>query len=98
MKTLLLHSYYTDQLSYYDDWVDAFESHKEFETTSVNVSDNWGAFSDDYFIHPMAYKEILRTIEKVDLIILHHSMNADTLKFIEPFIGSALCCCRRALH
>ena len=88
MKTLLLHSYYTDQLSYYDDWVDAFESHKEFETTSINVSDNWGAFSDDYFIHPMAYKEILRTIEKVDLIILHHSMNADTLKFIEPFISA----------
>ena len=36
----------------------------------------------------MAYKEILRTIEKVDLIILHHSMNADTLKFIEPFISA----------
>ena len=88
MKTLVLYSYYTDQLSYYDDWIDAFTYHRELEVASVNVSSDWGVFSDEYFINPKAYKEIIRLIESAKLIILHHSMNGDTLKFIVPFISA----------
>ena len=39
MKTLLLKAYHTNQMSYYDDWMDAFKNHQEFDCTVINVLD-----------------------------------------------------------
>ena len=82
MKTLVLYAYHTDQLSYYDDWIDAFKSHHALDVTCVDV------FSSDAFIHPNAYREIKRLIEHFDLIVLHHSMNGDSIKFTVPFVSA----------
>lgn len=79
MKTLLLYSNYTDQMSYYDDWVDAFEEHQGFDVTSINLFDDSAAYIDKY---------IIKLIERVDLIVIHHSMNGDTLKYITPFVSA----------
>ena len=79
MKTLLLYSNYTDQMSYFDDWVDAFEEHPDFNVTSVNLFDN---------STPDIHKEVIKLIEEVDLIVLHHSMNGDTLKYLTPFVSA----------
>ncbi len=82
MKTLVLYAYHTDQLSYYDDWIDAFKSHNELDVTCVDV------FSSDAFIHPSAYREIKRLIEHFDIIVLHHSMNGDSIEFTVPFVSA----------
>lgn len=37
MRTLVLYSSYTDQMSYYDDWIDAFRAHPSFQALCVNV-------------------------------------------------------------
>lgn len=79
MKTLLLYANYTDQLSYYDDWVDAFEEHPDFNLTSINLFD-----SSTRLFH----KKVIKLIEGVDLIVLHHSMNGDTLTYLTPYITS----------
>src|SRR5688572_22619709 len=75
MNTLLLYASYTDLLSYYDDWVDAFLEHPSFNTKAVNVNKRLKAI-----------KYIAKEIENAELIILHHSMNADTLRFIKPLV------------
>jgi spore maturation protein CgeB len=76
MKTLLLHSTYTNQMSYFDDWIDAFKMHPDFSAVCKNV---FNASKD--LITNVRYK-----IENYDLIILHHSMNGDTLKYLDPFV------------
>jgi len=76
MKTLVLYSSYTDQMSYFDDWVDAFKYHKDYNAECINV------FNAEKIFHDIAKK-----IEKSDLIIIHHSMNGDTLKYIKPFMS-----------
>lgn len=76
MKTLLLYALYTDQLSYYDDWIDAFKCSKTFVTTLVNLCD----LSMD---EPQLHRNIL----DAEFIILHHSMTSDTLKYLQPLIS-----------
>lgn len=78
MKTLLLHSSYTDQMSYFDDWVDAFKVHRNFQSECINVFNA----SQDFT------KGVSKKIESVDLIILHHSMNGDTLDYLKPFMSA----------
>lgn len=75
MQTILLYSSYTDQMSYFDDWVDAFKEHLKYNAECINV-----------FNQSSNYREIFKKIENFDLIILHHSMNGDTLKYLQPFI------------
>ena len=77
MKTLVLYSSYTDQMSYFDDWVDAFKEHPNYHSECVNV---FNTLSE--------YANICKKIEKAELIVIHHSMNADTLKYIHPFINA----------
>ena len=77
MKTLLLYSYYTDLLSYFDDWMDAFENHPAFDTECVNVFE---------IRNKSLRRNVNELILKVDLIVIHHSMNGDTLKYLKPFI------------
>lgn len=79
MRTLLLYSNYTDQMSYYDDWTDAFKHHPYYDMTCINV---YGANNNDL------YKKVCRLIDNVQLIILHHTMNASTLKYLFPFVDA----------
>jgi hypothetical protein len=78
MRTLVLYSSYTDQMSYYDDWIDAFRSHPGFQALCVNVFHG----SSELFL------DVKKKIEAYELIILHHSMNGDTLKYLNPFLGA----------
>ncbi|MEI7492976.1 MAG: hypothetical protein WCJ92_00035 [Alphaproteobacteria bacterium] len=74
MTALLLYSYYTDKMSYFNDWVDAFKDHPDYQSECLNVFNPEGKI-----------QKIQKSIEKADLIILHHSMNGDTLKYLLPF-------------
>ncbi len=76
MKTLLLFSNYTDQMSYYNDWVDAFKEHPDFNTLCVNVFNG----SKDFVL------DVKKKIQTYDVIVLHHSMNGDTLNYLKPYV------------
>lgn len=73
MNTILLYADYTDLMSYYNDWVDAFVTHKHFCAKSINLCNE-----------PTSL--VIKNIANAELIILHHSITADTLKYITPFI------------
>ena len=74
IKTTLIYAQYTEQLSYYDDWIDAFKSSDNFSLTLINAADLQN-------INKMNFKKI----EESELVILHHSMLGDTLKYIMPY-------------
>ena len=63
-------------MSYFDDWIDAFKAHSDFSTLCINV---FGASKD-------LISYVKSKIESYDLIVLHHSMNGDTLKYLDPFV------------
>lgn len=73
LHTLVLYARYTDKLSYYDDWQYAFETHPDLCARSVNICDGKNL------------RSVKRSIGDYDLIVLLHSVNADTLVFIEPY-------------
>lgn len=73
LHTLVLYAHYTDKLSYYDDWLHAFESHRGFQSLSFNICSHSHAGS------------IRKSIRDFDAIVLLHSVNADTLTFIDPW-------------
>ena len=79
MKTLVLYAYYTNQMSYYDDWLDAFMFHDDFNAESVDVFK---------LVDPDSIRSTHKKIETYDLIILHHSMTADTIKYIQPYMSA----------
>jgi spore maturation protein CgeB len=76
MKALLLYAQYTDQFSYFDDWLDAFKGHPSFKAKCINV------LAKDF-----TTGEIIQAIKESEVIILHHSMNADTLDYLNPFLS-----------
>lgn len=74
IRLLVLYAQYTNRLSYYDDWLDAFKACAEFETKGVNIV--------------TADSSALRAaINDVDAIVLLHSTNGDTTNYLEPFIS-----------
>jgi hypothetical protein len=76
VKTVLLYAAYTEQLSYLDDWVDAFKEHPQYQAECINVY-----HSDKELV------SIRKKIESAELVVLHHSMNGDTLKYLNPLIS-----------
>lgn len=74
IRLLVLYAQYTTRLSYYDDWLDAFTSHAEFETNSINIV---GA---DATLARAA-------LDAVDAVVLLHSTNGDTTEYLEPFVS-----------
>jgi len=76
INVLVLYAKYADNVSYYDDWIDAFVNEDEFHTTPVNLLKIHGAH------------HIKRKISESECIVLHHSTNADTTKYIEPLVGN----------
>lgn len=73
IRTLLLFADYTDKLSYFDDWKNAFESCPEYQTESVNICNKRNL------------SHVKKTFYDFDLIVLLHSTNGDTLNYIEPY-------------
>ncbi|HOC76165.1 MAG: hypothetical protein BWZ01_01573 [Deltaproteobacteria bacterium ADurb.BinA179] len=73
LHTLVLYAHYTDKLSYYDDWLQAFESHEDFRTRSINICER---------VHAGSFR---KSIRDYDVIVLLHSVNADTLTFLDPW-------------
>ncbi len=73
IRTLVLYAQYTDKLSYFDDWLDAFCFSPEFEVTKTNICD------------ASNHAKLSRIIGDYDLIVLLHSTNGDTIDYIKPY-------------
>ena len=86
IKTLVLFRAYTKWLSYYDDWLDSFLAAPDFEVTSLNIC------------NADARRRLRRLVKEVELTVLLHSTNADTITYLEPLstvlqdrVGSLVC-------
>src|SRR6185312_764494 len=75
IRLLVLHADYTDRLSYYDDWLDAFTSSELFSVVSVDI------------VSSGARAGIRAALEDVDAIVLLHSTNGDTTAYLEPHVA-----------
>lgn len=71
-KTLVLHAQYTDRLSYYDDWLDAFQSSPHYDVTAINI------------VSRSARRLIAKSLQDAELVVLLHSTNGDTTMYLEP--------------
>jgi hypothetical protein len=71
IRVLLLHACYTDQLSYYDDWIDAFDAHRSFKSIVMDISLRGGR------------RRLRRRLHEVDAVIMLHSVTADSTEYIE---------------
>lgn len=80
INTVIIYSKYTDTLSYYNDWLDAFKMNEAFDLIPINAFDPKNKTQNSY-----------KKIENAQLIILHHSLLADTLNFLAPFKQALLC-------
>lgn len=74
IHTLVLFANAWTTFSYYDDWKCAFESSDDFHAES------WNICQPDSAVH------LASRVKDYDLIVLLHSTNADTLKYIRPLI------------
>ena len=74
MRVLIGYADYTDRLSYYDDWLDAFTSASQFDAIPVNIVD------------PASRDTLGRLQKEVDAIVLLHSTNGDTTMYLEPHV------------
>lgn len=74
MRLLVGYADYTDRLSYYDDWRDAFTQAPQFDTVPFNI-----AASD-------AEAKLPHLLREVDAVVLLHSTNGDTTMYLEPHL------------
>jgi hypothetical protein len=74
MRILVGHARYTDRLSYYDDWLDAFSIAPQFDAIPVNIVD------------PDTRTSLPRLLREVDAVVLLHSTNGDTTIYLEPHV------------
>jgi hypothetical protein len=66
LRLTVLHARYTDTLSYYDDWLDAFCGFPRFESTAVDICRADAG-------------SVERAVRNSDVVVLLHSTNADSL-------------------
>ncbi len=71
-SALILYADYTTRLSYYDDWLDGFRESPDFAITTINICERG------------ARQALARWIAAVDVVVLLHSTNADTLVYLDP--------------
>lgn len=71
-RTLVLHAAYTDRLSYYEDWYDAFDCSQFFDVVGVNICGCDAA------------ARLRAELVLADLVVLLHSTNGDTTTYLEP--------------
>lgn len=74
-RALVLYARYTDKLSYYEDWQHAFETHPGVRALSVNIRLR------------ESLQVVRERLKESDLVVLLHSVNADTLDFLDPYRG-----------
>lgn len=74
MRVLVGYADYTDRLSYFDDWLDAFKVAKQFDAVPFNIA------------APDSKRRLPQAIRDVDAIVLLHSTNGDTLIYLEPHV------------
>ena len=73
IRVLVLHARYTDQISYFDDWLDALKSYAAFNVVEFNI------------LH--SPRELRHRISDVDAVVALHSINGDTTVYLERHIG-----------
>src|SRR5262249_357781 len=76
MRVLVGYAQYTDRLSYYDDWRDAFINTPQIDVITLNI------------IHPSAGANLRRQLREVDAVVLLHSTNGDTISYLEPHVAA----------
>jgi hypothetical protein len=76
MRVLIGYARYTDRLSYYDDWLDAFVGAPQFNAVAVNIAS------------PQAKTDLPQLLREVDAIVLLHSTNGDTTVYLEPQVDA----------
>jgi hypothetical protein len=76
IRLLVLFANYTDRLSYYDDWLDAFSCADFFSVVALDV------------VPSDATARIRGALADVDAIVLLHSTNGDTTAYLEPHVGA----------
>jgi spore maturation protein CgeB len=74
MRLLVGYANYTDRLSYFDDWLDAFKAAPQFKTVAVNI------------VAAEAKAQIPRLLRDMDGVVLLHSTNGDTTMYLEPHV------------
>lgn len=74
MRVLVGYAQYTDRLSYYDDWLDAFAAAPQCDAVALNI-----VASDTKARLP-------RLLREVDAVVLLHSTNGDTTIYLEPHV------------
>jgi hypothetical protein len=72
MRVLVGYAHYTDRLSYYDDWLDAFTGSSQFEAVPINV------------VASSIKAKLADLLRNVDAVVLLHSTNGDTIAYLEP--------------
>ena len=73
IKTLILFYRFTDKLSYHDDWKDAFLLDSDFDTKCINI------------VKKKNIDFAKRNINEFEFIVILHSANGNTLKYLQPY-------------
>ncbi|MGN6462060.1 MAG: glycosyltransferase family protein [Pseudolabrys sp.] len=76
IRLLVGYARYTDRLSYYDDWLDAFRRFPEFSLREFNIAEQGRE------------AELKRLLDEVDAVVLLHSTNGDTTVYLEPYAAT----------
>lgn len=74
MRILLGHAAYTDRLSYFDDWLDAFAGAPQFDVIPINI------------VSPDTRARLPGLLREVDAVVLLHSTNGDATMYLEPHV------------
>lgn len=76
ISTLVLYANYTNRISYFDDWYEAFAHAPLLRCTMVDIC------------RRDAHSTIKRHIRDAELIVLLHSTNGDTTMYLEPLAAT----------
>ena len=74
MRVLVGYAQYTDRLSYFNDWVDAFAAAPQFDAVPFNIAAGNAA------------SKLPFVLREVDAIVLLHSTNGDTTIYLQPHV------------
>lgn len=72
IRVLVGYANYTDRLSYYDDWLDAFAKAPQFDAVPFDIAP------------AEARQRLPGLLKEVDAVVLLHSTNGDTTDYLEP--------------
>lgn len=74
IRLLVGYANYTDRLSYYDDWLDAFSRDPAFDAMPFDI------------VPAEARERLPALLGEVDAVVLLHSTNGDTTTYLEPHV------------